>query len=166
MKRLILIFYILAGVLSFAVEDLYVGYWMMPDEKFVIEIEKEGDIYVGYVRWLKEQVYPAGDSMEGIEQRDRNNPDINLRDRRVMGLQVVGDLYLYEDDGELKGGWIYDSWNGHMYHGSASLVEKDTLKLKGSIDRYGIIGYSMKAKRVKRKKTFNSNKGKDSKKSL
>ena len=127
----------------------YEGHWIMDDEKFMIHIVKNQDgIYEGYVDWLKYPTYPEGDKMEGMEQFDRNNDDESLRDRKILGLQNVGDLKM-DEDGRLKGGWVYDTWNGNMYYGSAKLLDDDTLSLKGSLDKWGILGYSMKSHRVK-----------------
>lgn len=148
MKKIILGLMLLMTSLIFA-QDGYTGYWMMPKGKFIINIEKNKDNeYIGHVVWLKDLYYPKGDKMEGVEQYDRNNPDKSLRveSRKVMGLLVVGELF--EKDNKLQGGWIYDSWNGKMYHGSAKLLDENTLKLRGSFDRWGILGLSQKAKRV------------------
>ncbi|MCS5420870.1 MULTISPECIES: DUF2147 domain-containing protein [Psychrilyobacter] len=148
MKKIILGFMLLMTSLTFT-QDGYTGYWMMPEGKFIIHIQKaENNEYVGHVAWLKDLYYPVGDKMEGIEQYDRNNPDKTLRieSRKVMGLPVVGELF--EKNGKLQDGWIYDSWNGKLYHGSAKLLDENTLKLRGSFDKWGILGLSQKAKRV------------------
>ena len=129
-------------------KDPYVGYWEMPDGKVIIQIEKVNKEYVGYVRWLKDLTYPEGDPMEGIEQIDRKNPNSSLRKRKVMDLQVVGGLKLNKPGTSLVDGWIYDSWNGKKYYGSAKVIDDNTLSLKGSIDPWGVLGYSMKVKRV------------------
>lgn len=149
MKKIILILLVTYSIFCFAEKnsDPYEGYWIMPDNKVVIEIEKKGEEYVGYVRWLEDRVYPTGDKMEGQEQIDRNNPDINLRQRKVMGLQVVGGLHK-DKDGDLVGGWVYDSWNGKLYHGSAKIKDPNTVSLRGAVDKWGILGYSMKIKRA------------------
>ena len=120
----------------------------MPDGKVIIQIEKVNKEYVGYVRWLKDLTYPADDPMEGIEQIDRKNPNSSLRNRKVMDLQVVGGLKLNKQGTSLVDGWIYDSWNGKKYYGSAKVIDDNTLSLKGSIDPWGVLGYSMKVKRV------------------
>lgn len=129
-------------------KDPYVGYWEMPDGKVIIQIEKVNKEYVGYVRWLKDLTYPEGDPMEGIEQIDRKNPNSSLRKRKVMDLQVVGGLKLNKQGTSLVDGWIYDSWNGKKYYGSAKVIDDNTLSLKGSIDPWGVLGYSIKVKRV------------------
>ena len=37
-------------------------------------------------------VYGKGDKEEGVEQHDRNNKNSDLKSRKVLGLQVVGEL--------------------------------------------------------------------------
>ncbi len=145
---LISIFFISTSI-SFSASDPFIGYWIMPDKKVVIEIQKIDYEYIGHVRWLKNPTYPKGDRMEGIEQTDRNNPNLLLSKRKVLGLQVVGDLKLDSNTNKLIDGWIYDSWNGRIYHGSVEFINENSLKLRGSFDKWGILGYSMIVKRVK-----------------
>ncbi len=87
--------------------------------------------------------------MEGKIQVDRNNPDPNLRNRKVMGLKVVGDMRPDpKNTYKLRDGWVYDSWHGKKYYGQAVLADKNTLKLRGSLDPWGILGYSQKCSRI------------------
>jgi len=146
MKKTFIVLFIILFNQVFS-EDNYIGYWQTPDKKVIIEIKKINKEYKGYVRWLKDLTYPKGDYMEGKEQIDRKNPNFNLRARKIINLQVIGGLK--KEKNKLIGGWIYDSWNGRKYYGSAKILNKNTLNLKGSIDRWGIIGYSMKVKRAK-----------------
>lgn len=148
MKKIIAMFII--SIFLYA-EDSFLGYWEFENKKVIVEIVKEKDEYRGYVRWLKELVYPKGDSMEGKEQIDRNNPDILLKNRKVLGLKVVDGLKYDKKQKKLVGGWIYDSWNGKYYYGEAKLLDKNNIKLRGSVDKYGIIGISQKIKRVDKK---------------
>lgn len=146
MKKIILLMFIIT-IMSFANQKGYEGYWMMPDGKFIIKIDKQSSgEYIGKVAWLKMKYYGKGDKEEGIEQHDRNNKNADLRNRKVLGLQVVGELY--EKNGNLKGGYVYDSWNGKMYYGSAKMDDENTLLLRGSFDKKGIFGLTQKAKRV------------------
>lgn len=144
--------YLLSNLMVFClfafVNSGFEGLWMMKDGKFMIHIVKEetGE-YKGYVDWLKYPVYPAGDDEVGIEQYDRNNDDETLRNRKILGLQNVGELRK-DEKGRLKGGWVYDTWNGSKYYGSAKLIDENTLSLKGSLDKWGILGYAMEANRV------------------
>ncbi len=125
------------------------GYWLIPSGKTIILITQENREFSGHVVWLKDTLYPAGDPMEGKIQIDRKNPDPLLRDRKVMGLKVVGDMHTDpKNSNVLKGGWVYDSWNGKKYYGKAELSEKNLLRLRGSLDPWGILGYSQKCSRV------------------
>jgi len=152
MKKLLLILILSLTTMTFSSEgvsseDKFLGYWIMKDGNFILKIEKnDNNEFVGHTVWLKNETFPEGDKDVGKIQSDRNNPVPTLRDRPVLGLQIVGKLKL---DGEkLTDGWVYDSWNGKMYHGSAKVSDENTLKLKGSLDSYGILGYTMKAFRV------------------
>nr|WP_307776422.1 DUF2147 domain-containing protein [uncultured Cetobacterium sp.] len=147
LSKYILIIFLMTVSYLFA-QDPYLGYWETPDHKIVIQIEKQGDEYVGYLRWLQDPRYPKGDPMAGQIQVDRNNPNPELRHRRVLNLQVVGDLKLNKDKTKLTGGWIYDAWHGRKYYGRAKVINENTLSLRGSLDPWGILGYSMKVKRV------------------
>lgn len=147
--RFFLLFFIFFNFLTFGNEtnDPYLGYWLLPNKKVIVEIQKNNDEYVGYVRWLKEAKYPSGDKMEGVEQIDRNNPNPLLRNRKVLNLQVIGGMKKNQKN-QLIGGWIYDSWNGKTYYGTASFLNDQTLKLKGSIDKFGLLSYSFKTNKV------------------
>lgn len=125
------------------------GYWLIPSGKTIIKITQENNEFSGHVVWLKDPIYPKGDPIEGMIQTDRKNPDTLLRKRKVLGLKVVGNMQLDpENKNVLKNGWVYDSWNGKKYYGRAELSEPNLLKLKGSLDTCGILGYSQKCSRV------------------
>ncbi|MGL5125996.1 MAG: DUF2147 domain-containing protein [Fusobacteriaceae bacterium] len=146
-EKYFLILFLITASKIFA-EDPYIGYFKMLDGNFIIAIEKIDQEYLGYVKWLQFPIYPKGDSMEGMEQVDRKNPDPSLRNRKVMDLQIIGGLKLNKRGTALVDGWIYDSWSGKKYYGTARVIDENTLILKGSLDRWGILGYSMKVKRV------------------
>lgn len=148
MNKIIILFILITFTLfSKELLDPYIGYWLLPNQKVIVEIQKKENEYVGYIRWLKDSKYPIGDKMAGKEQIDRNNPSPLLRNRKVLNLQVVGGLVKNEKN-QLVKGWIYDSWNGKFYYGSITTLNTNTLKLKGSIDKFGILSHSLKIKKV------------------
>ena len=153
MKNITLCLFFILGTLSFT-QDNFQGYWMMPDGNFIIKIYKANqEVYRGRVVWLKNPTYPQGDKDEGKIQVDRNNPDKSLRLRPILGLQIVGGLRF--DGKKLKDGWVYDSWHGKKYYGRGELKGENLLKLKGSMDKFGIFGYTLKASRVKEEDLIN-----------
>lgn len=146
-KKLLIIFFL--GFSTLLCNSRFEGYWMIPSGKTIIKIEKKDEKYIGFVVWLKDFKYPEGDKMYGLEQIDRNNPEPKLRNRKVLGLQVVGDMVLDKDNKNiLQGGWVYDSWNGKYYYGEVKLISPNIISLKGSIDKWGILGFSQKCQRV------------------
>lgn len=153
LKRLLVVLMLaLVSGVAYGVDsppDPFEGYWKTKDGNFILKIEKNSTaIYSGRVVWLKNPNFPEGDRDEGKVQTDRNNPDPSLRNRGVLGLQIVGDLKL--DNRKLRGGWVYDSWHGKKYYGSARVKNEKLLKLRGSLDKFGVLGYTMKAYRVPR----------------
>lgn len=130
----------LCGAAAFAQDVL--GKWKMDDGSAIVEIYKKGDVFCGKVVWIAE---PLG--QDGKPLRDENNPDKALRSREVMGLNLLIDL---KDKGnaEYGDGKIYDPGNGKTYNCSMK-VEGDVLKVRGSLDKKGLIGRTMDWFRVK-----------------
>ncbi len=127
--------------------DDFIGYWKIPSGKSIIKIVKENNEFVGYVVWLKEPFYRKGDKEAGKEKHDRNNPDEHFRDRKVIGIKVAGDL-VHDTNTKLKNGWVYDPFNGKKYVGTAEIINKNTVRLRGSIDKKSIIGYTQECKKI------------------
>ncbi len=132
---------------SIFAEKNFEGYWKIPSGKSIIHIVKEGNSYSGYVVWLKEPKYPKNDKEAGQPKRDRLNSDKSLQNRKVLGLKVAGDLVL---DGEtkLKNGWVYDPFHGKRYLGTAEIIDDNTVRIRGSLDKGGILGYTMQCTRI------------------
>ncbi|WP_394980800.1 DUF2147 domain-containing protein [uncultured Helicobacter sp.] len=72
-------------------------------------------------------------------KKDSNNKNPKLRERYDRGTIFV---YGLEGEGsEYKGGRVYHFRTGEIYHAKVRL-ESDTLILRGSVDRAGIVGSS------------------------
>lgn len=53
---------------------------------------------------------PLGE--DGCDLRDDNNPDVNARNRKIIGLEVLRGLKQADDEGSVwNGGTIYESYN-------------------------------------------------------
>lgn len=63
---------------------------------------------------------------------DQNQP--------IVGLVIVRDMQL--KDGELRGGKVLDPDNGKFYYAKIYLENNDTLVLRGSLDKAGLLGRS------------------------
>ena len=132
--------FVLAPLCAMMAQDV-VGKWKLDNGTAIVEVYRQGDAYNGKVVWLKNPTFPDGSPVVDV-----NNPDSKLRSRRIMGLNMLSGLK--KVGGEYTGGSIYDPNNGKTYNCSMK-VEGDVLKVRGSLDKKGLIGRTMDWFRVK-----------------
>ena len=130
----------LAPIAAAFAQDV-VGKWKLEDGTAIVEVYKSGDVYNGKIVWLLE---PTKD--DGSPAVDANNPDPKLRSRQLIGLNMLSDLK--KAGTEYSGGSIYDPGNGKTYNCSMK-VEGNVLKVRGSLDKRGLLGRTMDWFRVK-----------------
>ena len=118
-----------------------VGKWKLSDGSAIVEVYQNGGVYNGKIVWLKNPT-----QADGTPTVDKNNPNEQLRSRQLIGLNMLSNLKA--DDGEYSGGSIYDPGNGKTYNCSMK-VEGDVLKVRGSLDKRGLLGRTMDWFRVK-----------------
>ena len=63
---------------------------------------------------------------------DVHNPEPALRDRPLVGLEIFSG-FKYDGDGAWSGGFIYDPNSGNTYRCKITLLDPDTLKVRGFI---------------------------------
>ena len=131
---------LIAGLSAASAQDI-LGKWKLDDGTAIVEIIRNGNVYDGKIVWLEELT-----DKNGAPVRDDKNPDKSLRSRELMGLKMLIGL---KDLGEEYGqGQIYDPGNGKTYHCSMK-VQGDVLKVRGSLDKKGLLGRTMDWFRVK-----------------
>jgi uncharacterized protein (DUF2147 family) len=105
------------------------GVWYAEGGAAKVALERCGTSLCGTVVWLRS---PWDE--DGCEMRDRYNPDPSLRDRPVVGLQIVtGFTPDSSADGIWDGGSIYDPGSGKTYRCQAWLDGPDRLELRGYV---------------------------------
>ena len=125
---------LIAGLSGASAQDI-LGKWKLDDGTAIVEIIRNGNVYDGKIVWLEELT-----DKNGAPVRDDKNPDKSLRSRELMGLKMLIGL---KDLGEEYGqGQIYDPGNGKTYHCSMK-VQGDVLKVRGSLDKKGLLGRTM-----------------------
>ena len=139
-KILISIIFAIISLAGCFAQDV-IGKWKLEDGSAIVEVYKQGDSFNGKIVWLNEP-----DGPDGKPARDRNNPDANLRSRQLIGLNMLDGLK--KTGSEYSGGKIYDPGNGKTYNCSMK-VEGDVLKVRGSLDKKGLLGRTMDWFRVK-----------------
>lgn len=100
------------------------GTWRTADKDALVRVGDCGDSVCGRVaRFL---VSPP----QGADQRDVNNPDPRLRNRKLLGLPVLNG---FRRDGDLWRGEIYDPKTGKSYRSVMRRLDADRLEVKGCI---------------------------------
>lgn len=102
------------------------GYWLTSEKDGKFHIYKKEGKYFGKLVWGKN---PG--------KKDENNPDPKLRDREVVGLEILTGFEWDED--EWVDGEIYNPRNGKTYSCLMWLDDMNTLQVKGYIG-FSLIG--------------------------
>ncbi len=123
--------------------DAVVGLWRTapsPDGAAIVKIVREGKTYHGTIVWLEKPLYGPGEERPGQPKVDLNNPDPKLRERPVLGLEILQG-FRYAGGAKWKNGTIYDPSNGKTYKCKMWLDEPGTLKVRGYIG-FSLLGRS------------------------
>ena len=124
--RLITVILLLVGPAAGAGEADILGRWLSGDGDGWIDIRQDGETVVGII-------VGSPNSRPGRPERlDTLNPDPALRQRKLLGLAFMTG-FVYAGDNRWTGGSIYNPNSGKTYKGTMTLVDPDTLKLRGYI---------------------------------
>lgn len=137
MKKLFLIvFLVIFSLAVFAqnAEDI-TGIWWNDIKSSKIKVEKKEGKYTGTIVYLIPEKY-----VNGVPEKDDKNPDVNLKNRSVLNLQILSGLVYNADDKEWANGTIYDPKTGKTYDCYVWLEGKDTLQLKGFVAGIRMLG--------------------------
>jgi len=114
-------------------EEKTTSYWLTEERDAVVALtEGEDGLLSGRIVWLEQG--------EDEPDKDIHNPDPKLRDRDLVGLEIVSG-FKRASKNKWKGGEVYDPESGKTYYGKLEF-EGDTLKLRGSLDKWGLLGRS------------------------
>ena len=89
--------------------DAVMGEWYTKDNKALVQIYKQSDVYNGKIVWLKE---PKNE--DGSVKLDTNNPDNAQRSQPIIGLNIVKG-FVHKGGNKWANGTIYDPDNGKIY---------------------------------------------------
>jgi len=101
------------------------GIWLSGDGDGWIEISASAT-------GLSAVITGSPNASEDRPDIDEKNPDPALRDRPLIGLSLFAG-FEYDGDGRWKGGTIYDPNSGKTYRCIVTIVDSDTLKVRGYV---------------------------------
>jgi uncharacterized protein (DUF2147 family) len=108
--------------------DAVVGTWLTEPKNAKVRIFRRGAAYFGKIVWLKEP-----NNEKGEAKLDKENPEEKLRNRPIMGLEMLRD-FVYDEDLVWEDGEIYDPKNGKTYSCKMTLsADRRTLDVRGYI---------------------------------
>jgi uncharacterized protein (DUF2147 family) len=125
---------IILNTSAYAGGDEIIGIWNTQEKDAKIEIIHCGEKYCGKIVWLKEPNYSEGSKSgtPGTPLLDRYNPDPLLKNKSLMGLQIMYD-FVYDGGNTWTAGKVYDPTNGKAYSANMTLVSPNQLNLRGFI---------------------------------
>ena len=98
-----------------------------------VEIFEKNGRYAGRIVWLSQPLYRDDEDESGRPRRDRENPDEALRDRPILGLEIMHSFRFDDGDGKWVDGRIYDPENGKEYRCKVTMKDPDTLEIFGYV---------------------------------
>ena len=102
------------------------GVWLSADRTGWIRIEMGPNGPIGIIEGSPDP------EQRKKSDKDELNPDPELRDRLLLGLTIM-DGFTFAGDGKWKSGRIYDPNSGKTYKCKLTLVDANTLELRGYI---------------------------------
>ncbi len=107
--------------------DKILGIWQTGSGKGRIQITKYSDKFGGKLIWLREPL-----DEKGNPKLDIKNPDEYKRKNPKIGLNnLLG--FTYEGKGKYENGTIYDPENGKTYKCVITLVDENTINVRGYV---------------------------------
>jgi uncharacterized protein (DUF2147 family) len=87
------------------------GYWLTSEGESQVKIYKTANgEFNGEIVWLEEPY-----NEDGSVKRDTENPDKELRGRKILGLKILKGFEYDADDEKWEDGKIYDPKSGKTY---------------------------------------------------
>jgi len=109
-------------------KDDVIGVWLNQDKDAKVEITTREGKYYGKIVWIKDPIDPETNK----PKVDKHNPDVSLRNRPTLGLEILRGFSFNGKD-EWKDGKIYDPKSGKTYDCYMRFDAKDKLKIRGFI---------------------------------
>lgn len=104
------------------------GKWISDEKNLIVEVYKLGNKYNAKILWFR----PVDAKTKVVyKTHDVHNPDVKLRTRKIVGIDVVQNLVYNENTHQWVDGLIYDATLGRQWSAFAYLSPKEALIVKG-----------------------------------
>lgn len=113
---------------SFISEDDILGRWISTKKNVIIEVYKSDNKYKAKVLWFND----SDDKKRPMKTRlDIKNPNHDLRDQRILGMDVVERLSYNPTKNRWDNGLIYDPQSGRHWSSLVYFNDEGQMEVKG-----------------------------------
>src|SRR5471030_1571808 len=105
--------------------ELLCGKWMSTEKNLIVQVSREGDTFKAKIVWFKND-----DNSKTMEEwTDKHNPDPMLRDRKLIGMNILKNMVYVPKSNTWEEGKIYDAKGGHEWDASARIDSNGEMKV-------------------------------------
>lgn len=146
MKKVFFIFLLTISLkLSAKNPDDLVGTWMSIDNNVKVQVYKQNNQFRAKVIWFNHLLSESKTPMH--LSLDTNNPNPALRNRKILGMEILDGLQYNSKTQEWINGKIYDASSGRYWSSCAKLLDNGILKVRG-FWKFEWIGKTISFKKV------------------
>jgi len=102
------------------------GKWESVDKSIIIQVYMQGDDFKAKLIWFSDT---DGKPMD--YWTDRRNPNPALRNRKLLGMEILSGLQYDPDNNSWENGMVYDSRHGREWNASATIDKNGQLRVRG-----------------------------------
>ena len=107
-------------------EDKICGNWITKEKNLVVKVFKRAGNLKAKILWFK------GEGNKDMDEyKDASNPNPSLRNRKLVGLEIVEGLIYKPETESWENGKIYDPYNGRFWDSAAYITKEGLLKVTG-----------------------------------
>lgn len=119
------------------------GTYMTEENDTKIEVTQIADRYKAKIIWMKKP------EKINVPVTDIENPNEARRNIPLIGLLILKDFVYDAQKDMYSGGTIYNPDDGKTYYCTMKMLNNGSLEVKGSLDRWGVVGKKQIWKRVR-----------------
>lgn len=108
--------------------DDILGKWMATDKSVAVQVYREGDDFKAKVIWFDKNL---GSGTPIGTRVDSHNPDARLRNRKILGMDILEGLNYNADKKRWEAGKIYDASSGRTWDTYAEIQDDGKLSVRG-----------------------------------
>ncbi|MDB5120806.1 MAG: hypothetical protein JWN56_2024 [Sphingobacteriales bacterium] len=122
----VFLFFLISNVEAKKPPEQIIGKWISEEGDFIVDIYKVGNKFNAKLIW-----FDATDTKLNVETAtDYKNPDADLRNRKLIGIEVLQNLIYNIGNNKYEDGTIYDASTGRAWTAYAFFNHKNLLIVK------------------------------------